>query len=446
MAKNSPTNKNGVSVSIPICAATVILVAVLYTQTSYGPSTTQHEYNHWLRRTGDVPTVTVSPDQPFRESMIAKGEPTILRNTVAELWVARKKWNPEYLREVVSDVINNVYVHDNPVFGPLWRPKKPLAALPSLVQHNPFRIQDMSKNEYFDRMTTTNSTPSSFVYYTGNFNTPQLAAEVHPLSEVLIPKKVEHVNIWAGQAGVSTHLHFDTYENFYVQLYGKKRFLIFSPSQGKNLYSFPFLHPSHAQSQLDVDHLNPGLYPNQQRAECMVADLIPGDILYLPPLYWHHVISTTVSIGVNAWSTSAQQERFNTAIQTSAKGLLHTWPTQVKAAAVHYLFTTLYNTVTDKSANQCISEMFALRYSTLVQKGEIPLVNDADFALCGGDDGFTEAERTVVNTLVTTLTPLFTDQPSTTLSFWLDNYLESLALWAVGGTRAPSFIYYCFTV
>jgi hypothetical protein len=40
----------------------------------------------------------------------------------------------------------------------------------------------------------------------------------------------------------------DSYYNFNTQLYGRKRFLLFPPSNITAAYIYPFLHPSHAQS------------------------------------------------------------------------------------------------------------------------------------------------------------------------------------------------------
>jgi len=52
----------------------------------------------------------------------------------------------------------------------------------------------------------------------------------------------------------------DNYHNFYVQLYGHKRFLIFPPQEYQKLHPFPFLHPSFGQAQVDIFHTNVSLF------------------------------------------------------------------------------------------------------------------------------------------------------------------------------------------
>ena len=46
------------------------------------------------------------------------------------------------------------------------------------------------------------------------------------------------MNVWVGEAGVETSLHADTYNNFYVQLHGKKRFLLLPPDQFAHAHEY----------------------------------------------------------------------------------------------------------------------------------------------------------------------------------------------------------------
>ena len=92
-----------------------------------------------------------------------------------------------------------------------------------------------------------------------------------------------------------------------VQLRGRKRFLLFPPHAWTVLGVFPFVHPSHAQAAANVSDLLPSLaLPDvaggaaaapaaevawAHEAGLVVADLAPGDMLYLPPLWFHHVVA-----------------------------------------------------------------------------------------------------------------------------------------------------------
>ena len=52
--------------------------------------------------------------------------------------------------------------------------------------------------------------------------------------------------------GVSSPLHYDAAHNVYCQLIGAKRFVLIPPEEAPNLYSYPRLHPSTRQSQLEA--------------------------------------------------------------------------------------------------------------------------------------------------------------------------------------------------
>jgi ribosomal protein L16 Arg81 hydroxylase len=75
------------------------------------------------------------------------------------------------------------------------------------------------------------------------------------------------MNFWIGQNGTTADTHYDGYENFNVQIYGKKRWLVFAPDQP--LYLYPFVHPSHAQTQVSIDDPELQFFPKVKQATAM---------------------------------------------------------------------------------------------------------------------------------------------------------------------------------
>jgi oxalate decarboxylase/phosphoglucose isomerase-like protein (cupin superfamily) len=102
-------------------------------------------------------------------------------------------------------------------------------------------------------------------------------------------------NVWIGRGSI-THMHYDASYNCFVQIYGRKKFLIYPPEYWIHLNLYSSLHPSHRQSQMDFPVI-PGMTPYEMVLE-------PGDLLYLPPYWFHHVEASTedISISVNAWT------------------------------------------------------------------------------------------------------------------------------------------------
>ena len=119
--------------------------------------------------------------------------------------------------------------------------------------------------------------------------------------------------IWIGNR-VVVAAHHDPSENIACVAAGRRRFTLFPPDQVANLYMGPFeLTPAGATiSMVDFDAPDLERYPRFARAleQALVADLGPGDAIYIPYLWWHHVRSLDpINMLVNYWWTPPAQGR-----------------------------------------------------------------------------------------------------------------------------------------
>ena len=99
-------------------------------------------------------------------------------------------------------------------------------------------------------------------------------------------------NVWAGAGGGSTPLHFDALHNFLAQAIGRKRVLLFAPSESWKLYPYPTVHPKNSYAMVDLRRAEAeaaGRFPALQRARGIEASLEAGDVLFLPRYYWRFV-------------------------------------------------------------------------------------------------------------------------------------------------------------
>lgn len=111
--------------------------------------------------------------------------------------------------------------------------------------------------------------------------------------------------IWLGSA-VTTPAHFDESNNVACVVSGKRRFTLFPPEQISNLYIGPLGHAPTATPISLVSLTNPDFarFPRfkDALAAALVAELEPGDAIYIPTLWWHHVQSLAkYNILVNYW-------------------------------------------------------------------------------------------------------------------------------------------------
>lgn len=120
----------------------------------------------------------------------------------------------------------------------------------------------------------------------------------------LVPESVVP-NIWIGNK-TTIAPHFDIPDNLACVLSGKRRFTLFPPEQVSNLYVGPidFTPAGPAISLGDVSNPDFERFPRfrEALAAAQVAELEPGDVLYIPSLWWHNVESLgEFNILLNYW-------------------------------------------------------------------------------------------------------------------------------------------------
>lgn len=99
-------------------------------------------------------------------------------------------------------------------------------------------------------------------------------------------------SVWLGNCS-RIAAHFDFPHNLACVLVGKRRFTLFPPEQIANLYPGPMEFAPGGQDISLVDFANPDYarFPRfkDALAKAQVADLEPGDVLFIPSMWWHHV-------------------------------------------------------------------------------------------------------------------------------------------------------------
>jgi len=114
--------------------------------------------------------------------------------------------------------------------------------------------------------------------------------------------------IWIGNRTIAS-CHYDSPNNIACCVVGRRRFTLFPPEQIFNLYPGPLEPTPGGQAISLVDFAKPDFekFPRFRAAldAGQVADVEPGDAVFIPSMWWHHVQGLSpFNTLVNYWWTT----------------------------------------------------------------------------------------------------------------------------------------------
>lgn len=151
--------------------------------------------------------------------------------------------------------------------------------------------------------------------------------------------------VWLGNS-FTTPAHFDESDNIACVVAGRRRFTLFPPEQVANLYIGPldFAPTPTPISMVDFSAPDFERFPRfrEALATAQVADLLPGDAIYIPTLWWHHVQSSgMLNMLVNYWWKAARSDSPMASLVSCMHALQALTPEHRRAWAAmfeHYVF------------------------------------------------------------------------------------------------------------
>lgn len=253
-----------------------------------------------------VPRYAWEPSLPFAAQLAGWREPVILTNTFVTQWKALERWSSdEYLRSKpeLSRMESTMVVEECQM-----KPSNPTNALArdGLVNApENFYSLNATSSTFFSRFNEPNE--DSYWYWYGKVEN-SLKADVEPSEGLWVDAlDLEQFGLymWLSGPDIGPWWHYDQDHNFYVQVAGKKRFVLIPPWETSHMHPYPQIHPRNHKAQVDFDHPNLTATPNYASVqEAYLAELEPGEVLYIPPYWWHHVRSHVRSVSLASWSQS----------------------------------------------------------------------------------------------------------------------------------------------
>jgi hypothetical protein len=155
--------------------------------------------------------------------------------------------------------------------------------------------------------------------------------------------------IWLGHAS-NVSAHYDAFDNVACVIAGTRRFTLYPPEAISHLYVGPVDNtmagqPVSLAASAAPDDARFPLF-REVREKALVADLVPGDAMYIPKLWWHQIEATAAFNGlVNYWwdAFSAGPDAPYTSLLLSMITIAERPPEERKAWKAffdHYVFRT----------------------------------------------------------------------------------------------------------
>jgi len=238
----------------------------------------------------------------FRRDIVAKNEPAVLRGVVNH-WpiVVAGNQSPDslcqYLKLRDNKTRGEMFVGTPAINGQFW--------------YGP----EMRGFNFERRMETISDTLEQLKLHLNDAAPPALYLGSLPMSQVMPTFIAEHLpplidstiepRIWIGNK-VRVQTHFDISENLACVVSGKRRFTLFPPDEVANLYVGPldFTMAGQPVSMVQLEQPDVARYPDFSKAleKGYTAELSPGDAIYIPYMWWHHVQSlSSFNVLVNYW-------------------------------------------------------------------------------------------------------------------------------------------------
>lgn len=250
----------------------------------------------------------LSPEE-FRREYFLTGKPVVL-DKIASEWPAVKKWTFDYLLERCG--LDEIDVLD----GHNWKVQAAPGSDAVDAAERGMKMQDLltgarsgsgwygSFIELLDRHADLRDDIDWTLVRDYGCTSMRLPWQRNVMGKMYI-----------GGPLTSTSFHCAPVMNLYLQVYGRKRWVLVAPK------FTPFMYPALSkglnwQSRVDFREPNYDEAPLYRYVDRYETVLEPGDVLWNPPWVWHGVQNLTESIAVSMWWVSVARSFANNAVWT----------------------------------------------------------------------------------------------------------------------------------
>ena len=240
---------------------------------------------------GTVPSDVFESDEPVRLDGLVRGWPAV-RACSGGLGPAGR-----YLSRFWSSAPLTVYVGDAAIDGRFFYNDD--------CSGFNFRSGTATLPQVFERLADPEREAGLATIYVGSTPIDQWLPGFRADNDMRVPADDALASFWLGNR-TRISAHYDFPDNLGCVVAGERRFTLFPPDQIRNLYVGPVDRTPSGQAISMVDFAEPDLdrFPKFAEAarHARRTCLGPGDGLFIPSMWWHHVESLApFNLLVNYW-------------------------------------------------------------------------------------------------------------------------------------------------
>ena len=243
--------------------------------------------------------------ETFKEFYYPKRLPVVLRGF--DIGPCQDRWNVQYLSTVFGETPARIHVSPVPQMDFLKKNFQYKTLEFDKLLH---RASIFKQEEYFLH-------PHEKYYLRSLGDDPRkeiadIQKQFPKLAEDLkIPPIFETESFFSSvfrisSSGVQLWTHYDIMDNILIHVCGHKKVVLYPPSDALNLYLV-----GDKSSVMEIEQPDYEKYPkfkNVDRYECVLE---PGDVLFIPALWFHNVTALDFAISVNVFWKHLQNEIYD---------------------------------------------------------------------------------------------------------------------------------------
>jgi len=227
-----------------------------------------------------VTRVPKLPRQKFLDEYYALNRPVVMTGALTN-WPAMRRWTGPELKRRFGDRV--VSVQANRESDPNY-------------ERNSVKLRtEMTFGEFVDIVESGVETNNYYITANNDGKNREalgeLWADIVLLRDYLRDDPKSRGFFWFGPKGTVTPLHHDLTNNFMAQVRGRKRVRLIAPWNLAYLYN-----DRHCFTGIDLENPDYDRFPMFRDVPVLDVTIGPGDLLFLPVGWWHHVRSLDVSI------------------------------------------------------------------------------------------------------------------------------------------------------